>query len=543
MAEYAVQKSRYEVEQEAREALQTEALQRLEDARREKRNVTNDHQNAYFYAAPRRIRQQQSQSQTPAPTKPGDDRQLQTSFGFEVVDDFMSMLIQTFTPREGPWAERKLPEAMRSDDFNIDEVNEAIRLEDEKVFNLIRASNYYSEKAMTGVPDAAVGIVALLVTDPGRGQPYECRGVPIRELEIDKGPDGRPDFRAIVRVTKFRYLKAEVGAEVYAKIDPVELRKYKDQPDQPIEVVWAWWRIWDNLGDHEYQHVVLCQQKLCHQATSIGEGSCALIVGRFGATPDFAWPDGPLLKSLADLVQLDEVRGALIENLDFTLRPPKAYDDDGVINLPTDGVRPGELYPRRPSYGKQTFEDIYQPRAIDSALFEIDHLTMRIRRLHYVDFPEQKGKTPPTATQWIDELAIRQNRIGTPGFAFWREEPYEAFQRFRYLGEKGGKVRPLDALGVRVPLQPYNPAERAQDSQDISTSVRFAQIGQAIAPTIWQVAIDELATLQNIRKKMRVTDVVLRDQGEIEQRVKLLASLGTQMTGQGGGDQGGAPPS
>ena len=60
----------------------------------------------------------------------------------------------------------------------------------------------------------------------------------------------------------------------------------------------------------------------------------------------------------------------------------------------------------------------------------------RVRRLFYNDFPEQKGKTPPTLGQWLDEIVEAQKKIGTPGYAFWREFPYEAFQRFSYIGEK-----------------------------------------------------------------------------------------------------------
>jgi hypothetical protein len=312
--------------------------------------------------------------------------------------------------------------------------------------------------------------------------------------------------------------------------------------------VWAWWRNWENFGDFEYAHVVLVDNKLVHDATLKGEGSLPCVIGRFGATPDFAWPDGPLVKSIADLVQLDEVRGALIENLDFTMRPPKAYEDDGVLNLPVDGVRPGDLHPKRPSGGKSAFEDIYEPRPLEAGLFEVDHLISRIRRMHYVDFPEQRGKTPPTATQWIDELVIRQRRIGTQGYAFWREEPYETFQRFRYLGEKKGVVRPLSSIeGIPsdAALQPYNPAERAQDSQDIATAVRFAEIGMQIAPTMWQVMVDEEKTLTNLQSKFRDEIVALRPQEQVEARIKLLASLGAEVMANGGpqgGGAGGAPP-
>jgi hypothetical protein len=544
MAVPALKLSPARQEEEAREKRQAEALERLADARREKTSVVNDHQNAYYYTHPRRIRRQDSTSTSAQ--KPGDDRQLQTSFGSEVVDDYMTMLIETFTPREGPWAERKMPTEPDEDGQEhpeVESLNKLIQAEDAKIFDLIKASNYYSEKAKAGVPDAAIGVVALLIKNPGRGQPIQCLGVPIRELDMDMGPDGRIDFRSITRPSKWRHIPALLGKEIVAKLPDEQASKLREKKNDAVTVVWAWWRNWENFGDVEWQHVVLLDNKLVHEATFSGDGSCPLVVGRFGATPDFAWPDGPLLKSLPDLVQLDEISGALIENIDFTLRPPKAYEDDGTINIPVDGIEPGMLLPKRPSGGQTAFEDIYEPRPVEAALFDVDRLEHRIRRLHYVDFPEQRGKTPPTATQWVDELTMRQRRIGTPGYAFWREEPYETFQRFRYLGERRGSVTPLVALGVpsNLALNPYNPAERAQDSQDIATAVRFGEIGIGMFPQTWQVAVDEMKSLKNLQAKTRDKIFVFRSEGEVKERIALLGQLGTDLVGNGGAPGGGEP--
>jgi hypothetical protein len=543
----AVAKSDAQVESERKDALKAEALQRLADAQAEKAQIETDLRNCYFYTAPRRLRQQSSTSNST--TRANDDRQLQTSFGFEVVDDFMNMLIDTFTPREGPWAERKLPTQVDQDgqeDEAVKELNAKIGAEDAKIFGLIRASNYYAEKSKQGVPDAGLGIVALLITDPGKGQTINCLGVPIREIDIDLGPDGRIDFRSITRPTKNRHVKALLGKEVAAKLSDEDQKKIKDQPNEKAQIVWSWWRNWDNAGNVEWQHVVLFNSKHLHDGTSVGEGSCPFVLGRFGATPDFAWPDGPTIKSLSDLVYLDELCGGMIENVDFTLRPPKAYEDDGVLNIPQDGVRPGEFYPKRASGGREAFEDIYEPRPIEAALFDKENLIVRIRRLHYVDFPEQKGKTPPTATQWIDELVIRQKRIGTPGYAFWREEPYETFQRFRYLGEKRGVVKTLVELGVPVgtELQPYNPAERAQDSQEIATAVRFGEIALGMFPNTAQIAIDEFKTLDNLKNKFRDRIVVMRSADEVKQRIALLGKIGADVIGGNseGGQGGQGPP-
>lgn len=519
--------------------VEKEALQRLADARKEKSTIENDLQNCYFYAAPRRVRRQGSQAQSD-PQRSGDDRQLQTSFGFEVADDFASMLIETFMPREGPWAERSLPPNPDEDGNEDDEtkqLNDLIAGEDQRIFGLVRASNFYAEVAKGAAPDAAIGLCAMLITDPGAGRPVQCLAVPIREVDMDHGPDGRPDFRSITRKTKNMHVAAHLGKTLWERVPNERRKDAKEKPNQPAEIVWAWWRNWEAFGSVEWKHVVMLDGKLIHETSLTGEGSVAFVLGRFGATPDFAWPDGPLVKSLADLVQLDELRGALIENIDFTLRPPLAYDDDGTINLPVDGLKPGDAVPKRPAGGNhRSFEKIYEPNSIDAGLFELDHLISRIRRLHYVDFPEQRGKTPPTATQWIDELVIRQRRIGTPGFAFWHEFPYEVFQRFRFLGERRGDVRKLESLPdfpKNVTLQPYNPAERAQDSQDVATAVKFAQIGQMIAPTMWQVRVDEGKSLDNLRRKMRDKVIVLRTEEEAEERIQMLTQLGERVLSSG----------
>jgi hypothetical protein len=515
-------------------------MQRRADARVGKSQIEGDLRNCYYFAAPRRARQMSSAAG--AQSKPGDDRNLQTSIGFEVSDDFMTMLIETFTPREGWWAERRMPTEPDEDgeeNPDIVEWNKAIRAEDKKIFDLIRGSNYYAEKAKAGVPDAAVGLLGLLIDSPGRGKPVQCLGIPIREIDIELGPDGRIDFRSITRPTKYRHVKPLLGKEISGRLPNEIAKKIKEKPDERVEISWMWWRNWENENDVEWKRVVLVDDKRVDDGELIGEGACPFVVGRFGATPDYAWPDGPLIKSLANLAQIDELRAALIDNVDFTLRPPKAYEDDGTINLPADGLEPGTFVPKRPSGGRPAFEDIYEPRPIEAAMFELSGLVEAVRRLHYVDFPEQKGKTPPTATQWIDELVIRQRRIGTPGFAYWREEPYETFQRFRYLGERMGKVRRIEEIGVPggISLQPYNPAERAQDSQEVQTAVRFAEIGQAVAPTMWQVMNDEAKTLANLKAKMRDEIIALRPAEEAAERIRLLASLGEQALAAGIGQQ------
>jgi hypothetical protein len=510
--------------------LREEALDRLQDCTREKSNIRSFIEEAYYFTAPRRIRQQQGATST---TRPGDADELQTSLGMEVADDFVTEIIESFTPPESPWAERK---SMPLDDSAAEErLNDLAKKEDEKIFSHIRASNYYSEKGKTAVPDLAIGVLALHISDPGRGLPIQVLGVPIRELEIGLGPEGRIDDRWWVRTSKLRNLPALLPG---IELPPETARKKRDEPNKACTIKWGWWRRWENIGDHEWQHVIFVDDELVHHARLKGEGSCPLVVGRFGATPDFAWPDGPTIKCLPDYRQHDELRAAVIENVDFSLRPPVSYEDDGVINL-EGGVEPGMAYPKRQNGGRQIFERIYEPASIDAALLDEQNLIQRIRRMHYVDFPEQKGKTPPSASQWLDEMVIRQRRIGTPGYSFWREEPYETFQRFRYLLEKRGIVKAVESPAGAA-LQPYNPAQRAHENQEVLTGTRLLQICATAFPQTLQVSVDDIATMQNFQRKLGDKIVKFRDPEQLKQAVDLFSQLGPMF---GPRSQGGLPAS
>lgn len=501
----------------AREKLQEEACRRLADCRTEKQKSIADIQECYYFAAPRRARNADSQSSST--TKPSDQFELQTSLAFEVADDFMTMLIDSFMPPSMKWAERHpdpmLPEVARKT------LLEAAKSADEKIFETIRASNFYAELGKLGVPDAAIGVLAMDIRLIRPTHPARCIAVPIRELEINLGPDGRIDDRFVVRKTTYARLPAllpgiKLPKEIQDKVD----RKAKD----PVEVRWGYWRDWTRDDDEHWHHVVMVGDQVIHDATMSGEGSCPLVLGRFGATPDFAWPDGPMIKALADLRQVDEMRAAFIENIDFTLRPPIAYPDDGVMNFET-GIEPGMAYPRRPGATANDLQKIYEPNPLDSAHFEEMALEKRVRRLHYCDFPEQVGKTPPTASQWLDEMVEAQKKIGTPGYSFWREFPFEVFQRFRFMAEQRGGVPPLQYEGQRVSLQAYNPAQRAQENQEVLTATRLLQMVGSAFPQTLQVMVDDQQTTRNIQAKLGDKLVVLRSPEDLKAAVANVSQL------------------
>jgi hypothetical protein len=521
-------------------ALGEEAESRLDDARNQKRKIQTYIEECNYFAAPRRVRSISTKNKAPNPTQPTDADELQTSIGIEVAEDFMTMLIDSFMPQHGRWAERLAdpftPEAKRR------RIEQDARKEDEGIFKTIRASNFHAALAQQGVPDAAIGVIAMQIDDVGAHRPVRCIGVAIGELEMNLGPDGRIDDRFVVRKKKYRHLRALLrGINLTEEIE----RKIKEEPEESVDVVWGYWRLWDRDDDEHWQHVVLVEKEPVHRAQIKGEGCCPLVIGRIGSLPDFVWPEGPMIRALPDLRQIDETQAAFIENIDFTLRPPMACTDPDA-NL-EGGIEPGWVIPVRQQGPGDVFQKIYEPNPLDAAIFMNEETKRRVRRLHYVDFPEQKGKTPPTLGQWLDEMVEAQKKIGTPGYAFWREFPYEAFSRFKYIGEVRGNVRPVMAdLGngrqAQASLHAYNPAQRAQENQEVLVASRLLQIAMATFPQVAQAVIDPIATNQAIQEKLGDQLVKIRTQEDFTEAVGMVSQL---VSGGGASLPGGisGPPS
>lgn len=514
--------------QEPEADLQQEANQRLADARRQKSLVDRDIRECYFFIAPHRARDVSSLSSTPS-SRPDDARDLQTSLGIEVAQDFATEIANTLMPQAIVWAEQKAGADISEDAWG--DVKDQVDAQTTAIHDAVKASNFYSSVAQTLEPDLGVGTVGMWVSDLRPNEATVCQPVPARELEINVGPYGQVDDRFIVRHTRHRHLAALLpGVKL-----PKEIRdKVKAKPNDRCKVTWGYWRKWDREDDVVWQAVVMVGKTLVDDALLVGEGSCPLLVGRWNPDTMFAWGSGPTMKALPELRRLDETEALKIENADFQIHPPFSYPDDGVTNF-AGGIEAGMGYPSRPGNGKDFVKLSFEGN-VQFAEYETAQIESRIRRLHFVDYPEQRGKTPPTAEQWLEELQRTKKRIGTPGTVFWREFPAAVFLRFKWLLERRGKIEPIKIDGKVLSLAPYDPTEIAQDQQESMVAMRFTQWGMSTFPQTWEVAVDQQKTLTNMKTKLRDKIVVLRSEEDMLKAVQQLAPA----LGQGGGI-GGAP--
>lgn len=506
-------------------ALEKEAKARLEDAKKQKSYFDQDLREGYFFTAPLRCRDITSGSTNKA--RPNDAAELQISLGMEVAQDFATELMNAFTPENSNWARQK--PSIDVDEVDVAELEEQANAQTEKIMAAIKASSFYAATGKAYMPDMGLGTTGMVIDVTRPDKPFLCHPVPIREMEINTGPDGNVDDRFIVRQTKYRHLPALLSG---CDLPPDVEKKIKEQGNKECKVTWGWWRLWAKIDDVYWQSVVLLGEKLIHDVVLQGEGSCPFLVWRFNADPMFAFGIGPTLQSLPEFRRLDEGEALKIENFDFQVHPAFIYPDDGVLNF-SNGIEPGMGYAARPWGQGKVVETLSFEGNINFAALEIQRIESRIRKLHFVDQPEQIGKAPPTAEQWADERNRSKRRIGTPGKSFFREGPGEVFLRFKYLLEKLGKIDPIEYQGSAITLVPYDPTEQAQEFQEVQTAIQILQINQQNFSQTGEVQVDGPATMKNIKDKYGDKIVVFRDQKGMEQAAGMLSGI------MGGGGNGG----
>lgn len=476
------------------------ALTLLQEARSQKSQFESDLREAYFFAAPHRGRAMNSQNRNVG--RLFDQGDLDTSIAMVLCDDFVTLIMNTFMPENEAWAVRK-PGPWLKDDVIRQEVEEQASEADKQIFAAINASMFHSECAKGFKPDLPIGTVGMWIDDPRPWGAVACQAVPLHELEVALGPDGNIDFRAHVRHVRNRELEYYLKG---ATLPPSIMAMKRDRPNHTSVVQRCFWRDWSVDGDVVWQYVCLVGKEVVQQAQLRGYGSCPLIVGRFDPCPEWALGWGPLLKSLPEIRQYESIERGWADHVDLALRPPVSLPDDSFTNF-EGGIETGTGYPIRPGT-EGAIKNIYDAPPANVAVYDQQNREAVLRKMFYLDWPEQQGKTPPSASQWLDQVTMSLRRIGTPGQPFWREFCGEAFMRFAFIMEKRGAIKPVEVDGKSITLEPYNPAARAVEANEVAAGARFMEIGGQGFPEEFKMEVDGSKSLRNFAKKLGALKII-----------------------------------
>jgi len=516
-------------------AISDQANQRLADARAQKDGVAQDIREAYFFTNPRLYRQVRSDS--PPTTKVDDETQVVTGVGTEANEDFATEVLTAFFPPAIPWVQ-SMPTAnvKKADKAKMVAAAKAV---DDQVFDEIRSSNLDAELGTALTPDIGVGTIGLWVDEDSGHLPIRVQHVPIRELEINVGPRGDVDDRFAVKYIRYRSLRAMIpNVEIPAHF----AKKIEKKPNEYVRVAWGFWRDWNVRGDEVWTAVIMLDGEVVWHGDRKGEGSVELLVARFAPDNLHAFGNGPSIKALPDLRVLDALTEAQQNRGLTSMNPPFAFPDDGIMNF-EGGIRDGMAYPKRPGGGPNDIVPLYFAGDVNLGFFTTEDLRRSIRRKHFADYPEQAGKTPPTATQWADEMAKSQRRLGTPGAKFFNEGPVQIFNRFRFLGQRRKTVQPYEYEGKPLVCRPSNPAAKALEQQEVAMATRLLEILNAFFPQFMATVVDPVKTATALKEKLGDKIITFRSEEEAAALIQktLEAAPGVQQQLAPPAAGGGAP--
>lgn len=442
--------------------------------------------------------------------------QIFHGLGEEAATDLAGDIVTYFTPSEARWASYAVVSEVEESD--ADTVLRLIQKREQDLFQLISQSNYNDIAPMWGFETATHGTPGLWISKGALAQAIHCEVVPPDELLITPGHMGILDrFREVsVRASTLKVLLDNDSYPIDLSDNAIKMMMEK--PGAMAKVCWGFWVDWSDPNRPMWRTEVTVNGKRVTPAEPpvLGDlaGSCPLMVGRFNPQPKKPWGRGPGIKTLLDLRVLDTIDELMLSALDQSLLNTIIYPSDGFIDM-GEGLVPGKAYPAHRGFTRDQVWEMPKQANLETNWFTEDRFEDRIRRGFYQDGPRQRGDTPPTATQWVDERRRVQQRIGKPSAPIWSEFVKPLIQRFEYLGVLSGELPEAVSHNERdILITPISPLQKAQNNDKVLITRSNLEMAFNTLQDQTGSVVDMVKTFQNIVTASGDELMVVRQQQE-----------------------------
>lgn len=455
------------------------------------------------------------------------DIDLFSSLPSELAGDFASDLATYFMPEYAEWVNFILGSEI--DETYADVVTELVEARKESVQNALSASNLYG-MANSVFMDAAHGTIAMWQHDMGPGHPMVFEPVHFSELYINVGPMGRLDDRFRRQEVTWEYLFETFPAlKKVKRFDGFQ----KDAHKKTGKLTEGFWR-YSDFKSGKWRSLVEVEGHQVSYEVLDGLEEVPLLVGRFNPVAKRPWGFGPARRLLPDIRTFNEINQMGLEGVDRALDP--AFVASGNNQMGTDfsdGVEGGVVYDLPPGASLNKLD--LAPN-VDLAFFSADRFEALMRSGFFQDGPRQRGLTPPSATQWLDEARRIQKRMGRPAGPIFDEFIFHLIVRTDHVLSENGVIEPgVTYDGKLVSLEPINPLTFAQRQDELMGARALLNDIYSFAPNEAPMLVDMPATFRNMRNTQGDRILKIRTQQEIEaiqqQQMKMQAQMQAQMQG------------
>lgn len=442
----------------------------------------------------------------------------------EAVDDFQSDMVDFFTPHYKPWVEIEASQKLKTADQRV--FNEKIKEYQDTLYAAILDSSFYPESQECWA-DLAASAAGMLIPYAPAGQRIRPQPILCAQLLMDAGPRGELDGRWFELKVQKRHLHATFPGVTFKSPDLSREACAGDATQ--LDCVQGCYRDYSPGRAEGWIWCLYINDERQHEKRLVGAGAHPIVAMRWRTSPPSMWGPGPGQRGISPAGALNELSYLILKHLGKQVDPPFAFDDDGTFN-PDEGLEAGKGYARMKG---STFDFLLTEQDLRTAFFEQEDLRMQVRRALYQNKPNQRGQTPPTLGQWLDEKAREDRRLQLARMRLYDEWVIATLNRFSWILARRGELPQIVIGNEMISPRFVNPLSRASDMEDVSRAVQFLDIAVGKFGQQALAGIDVPATLDAIKEKMGEGLVVLRNVDEAQQLIQqMLMATGGQSNAQ-----------
>ena len=489
-------------------------IQRIEDARDDRNHHASTINRFYSYALPHR-RQVSTNLTESGPRSLDEQDDIFDETLQQALQDFAADMSDAFTPMYKPWA--PLVPSRTLTDGQKKQATAAIKKLEADIYREIAQSNFYEQSQQCWL-DLGGSCAGMLIPYAPRGQKIKCRPITMAHLLIEYGDEGELTGRWMEFHVRKRNFKSTFSASVIKELEK-ENSVARAKPDQKFVFTQGCHRIPGGKPSWEFT-IVFESKKVVHRKRQMGEGANAIPVLRWEDGVESAWGPGAAAVALSPAGVTQELEYLNLKNLGKVVDPAWAYTMDGLFN-PLNGVDTGDFIPMEAG---TEFKELASSRNLNEKMFEADRRREVIKRVLFQDRPEQEGKTPPTAAQWLDQRAMKDKRLQLARTRIYKEWVVQVLNRFLWIMQKRGDAPPIEIDGVDGPITVRfeSPASKASDSEEVTFAINLLQSFAGIFGETFFANVNAHETMEAMVAKMGTQLIKLQPFEQQPEAVKQL---------------------
>lgn len=409
-----------------------------------------------------------------------------------------------------------------------DEIGQALDIYTEKMFDVIRQTNF--DLAMSEfLLDLCVGTAVMLVQPGDDDGPVRFTAVPQYLVSLEEGPYGVVD-----NVYRKMRLRVDVIQRQWpdAKLPEDLAQKVQDKPDEEIELIEA--TVWSEKMQTYCYHLVYSKDKKHAGAVDLVYRTMTVspwIVARYMKVSGEVYGRGPLVSALPDIKTLNKVKELVLKNASIAVAGVYTAADDGVLNPQNITIAPGAIIPVARNGGPQgeSIKPLRSAADFNVGQLVINDLIMGIKKMLLDDTLPLDTQSARSATEIVERMKELSQNMGAAYGRLITECMMPLVNRILFVMDEQNLIdMPLKADGKVVRVIPVSPLAQAQNMDDLQNVLQFAQIAQSAGP-MGQVAINQDEMLDYIIEKMGVPRRVINNAEErgavVEQMQAAMAEM------------------